>query len=395
MFSRQVFAVFMSLFFSCAAISQKNEVSIVSGKLDFIGQENRILSVTYRKIGGGFEFDSSLVHKGQFRIEKKVSEPLIAVMMLKPLEGAPRQNHGVIDYISVLLMPGNTLAIHGADNLRSATFSGTGANANQDYQDYVAQLNRYIDTINRSAAYIRSLTLDSAEKAGQITRMSDSIKLLRDQQVALKFVMSKPESPVAAIALLDYAGEPVWTPRKKMNPEEIEKLLNQLPKRFSAYPTLLNLREELQVSKATGYGKPIIDFSLEDTSGKMVRLSDFKGKYVFLDFWASWCAPCRRENPNVKKQFEKYKDKGFTVVSVSLDKPEAKQVWLEAIRKDQIGLWTQLGDLDGFDGKVAKSYYVKSIPTNFLIDPDGKFLGRNLYGEVLNKALEKVFNNKY
>jgi peroxiredoxin len=151
------------------------------------------------------------------------------------------------------------------------------------------------------------------------------------------------------------------------------------------------LKEELQVSKATGYGKPIIDFTLEDTSGRLVKLSDFKGKYVFLDFWASWCVPCRKENPNVKKQFEKYKDRGFTVVSVSLDKPDARKAWIEAVRKDGTGIWTQLGDLHGFDGAVAKSYYVRSIPTNFLIGPDGKFLDRNLYGEELGKKLSKIF----
>ena len=178
-----------------------------------------------------------------------------------------------------------------------------------------------------------------------------------------------------------------------MVPDEIEKLLVRLPKKFQAYPSIQNLKEELKVAKSTGVGKPIIDFTLEDTAGKKVKLSDFKGQYVFLDFWASWCVPCRKENPNVKSQFIKYKDKGFTVVSVSLDKPEARQAWIDAVRKDGTGLWTQLADLHGFDGAVAKSYYVRSIPTNFLIGPDGKFLDRNLYGEALGKKLAKVFNN--
>lgn len=393
MIVQHVFAVFLLFFLSIASWGQKNGNSTVSGKLAYVTEGKRILNVTYRKIGGGFQFDSVWVNDGQFRFVKDITEPLIAVLALKPEPTAPRQSQGTVDYISLLLMPGNDLTVQALDNLRSATFSGTGASANRDYNDYVTQLNAYVDTMNRTATSIRSLRLDSVEKAKRISIMVDSIKLLRDQKVALKFVLSKPESPAALIALLNYASEPVWTPRKKMIPEEIEKLLNRLPKRVLAYSTVVSLKEELQVSKATGYGKSILDFSLEDTSGKMVRLSDFKGKYVFLDFWASWCVPCRKENPNVKNQFIKYKDKGFTVVSVSLDKPEAKQAWLEAIRKDETGLWTQLGDLHGFDGQVAKSYYVKSIPTNFLIGPDGKFLDRNLYGEELDKKLAKIFIN--
>jgi len=167
-----------------------------------------------------------------------------------------------------------------------------------------------------------------------------------------------------------------------------------LPAKYKSYPSLISLKQELQISKSTGIGKPVIDFTLKDASGKTVSLSDFKGKYVFLDFWASWCIPCRKENPNVKAQYEKYKNKDFTVLSVSMDKAEARKAWTEAIEKDGIGMWTHLIDEAGFAGTVAKSYYITSIPTNFLISPEGKFLGRNLYGEKLDQALEKIFTGK-
>ena len=389
MFIKQSFAILVFLIVGIVGKSQKTERVAVSGKLEFAGYGKRILNVTYRKMGHGFQFDSVVVSNGEFKFEKELTEPIVAVMSLKAEQRGPSNNQGVLDYISIFLMPGEVRLL-ASDNLRTAQVTGTGAGANPDYQDYLRQGNLYIDTMNRANSALRNIS-DSAKRIRRMTEVADSIKLLRDKNVYLRFLMSKPQSPVAALAILEYSGEPVWTPRGKMKPEEIEKLLRPLPKNIASYPSLVNLKDELAVSKSTGAGRPIIDFTMEDTSGKKVRLSDFKGQYVFLDFWASWCVPCRKENPNVKRQFEKYKDKGFTVVSVSLDKPDAKQAWLNAIRKDEINMWTHLSDLNGFESKAAKDYYVKSIPTNFLIGPDGKFLGRNLYGDALSKALALIF----
>jgi peroxiredoxin len=389
------YALAILVLFCCfAGYCQTTQRSTVSGHLNFAEKQNRILDITYRRISGGYQFDSTSVINGEFSFKKEISEPIVVIISLKSLPGTQRTNQGGSpDYLSLLLTPGVGIKVNGTTDLKNATISGTGATVSNEYQDYLHQLNMYVVKGNNTLAKLRDLKLDSATRVKRITEIQDSINLERDQLVYLTFIKSKAQSPVGALALLSYAGEPVWRPRKKISPVEIENLLPLLSKKFLSYPSLISLKEELEISKATGYGKPIIDFSLEDTSGKLVRLSGFKGKYVFLDFWASWCVPCRKENPNVIKQFEKYKDRGFTVLSVSLDKPDGRQAWIDAIRKDKIGIWTQLGDLNGFDGKVAKSYYVRSIPTNFLIGPDGKFLGRNLYGEQLDKELIKIFSN--
>lgn len=281
----------------------------------------------------------------------------------------------------------------GSSNLQETTVTGSGTMANADYKEYFNAVNTYISKLNEINRAVPA-DLPAEVKDKRWAKNSDSVNLIRDEEVFLKTIKQKPQSLLAVLALNQYASEPVWTPRKKVQPEMIEKLLATLPAKYQAYPSLVALKQELQVSKATGIGKPIIDFSLKDTAGRTVSLSDFKGKYVFLDFWASWCVPCRKENPNVKVQYEKYKDKGFTVLSVSMDKAEARKAWLEAIEKDQIGMWTHVVDEAGFGGLAGKSYYVTSIPTNFLIGPDGKFLGRNLYGDNLGKALEKVFAGK-
>jgi peroxiredoxin len=141
--------------------------------------------------------------------------------------------------------------------------------------------------------------------------------------------------------------------------------------------------------KPVSVGQIAPEFELNDTEGKLVKLSDFKGRYVLLDFWASWCAPCREENPNIVKQFEAFKDKGFTVLGVSLD--EQKSDWLKAIKDDRLN-WPHVSELKRWDGKVTLQYRIEGIPASFLLDPKGKIVAKNLRGIELQNFLQKVLN---
>ena len=131
-----------------------------------------------------------------------------------------------------------------------------------------------------------------------------------------------------------------------------------------------------------------MDFTQSDTAGNPVTLSSFRGKYVLLYFWASWCSPCRRENPNIVYAFNHYKERNFTILGVSLDRPGEKEKWLAAIHNDGLK-WTQVSDLNYFDNEVAKLYNVKFTPQNLLIDPKGKILAKNVMGEALLRKLEE------
>jgi peroxiredoxin len=140
-----------------------------------------------------------------------------------------------------------------------------------------------------------------------------------------------------------------------------------------------------------GMGQLAPEFVQNDTDNKPVNLKDFRGQYVLLDFWASWCGPCRLENPNVVEAYNKYKDKNFTVLGISLDRE--RQKWLQAINDDRL-TWTHVSDLKFWGNEVAKMYKVQSIPQNFLLDPQGKIVGKNLRGSELHSFLDRLLNQK-
>jgi peroxiredoxin len=151
------------------------------------------------------------------------------------------------------------------------------------------------------------------------------------------------------------------------------------------------VKQQIDAARTGAVGTQAIEFSQANPDGQQVALSSFRGKYVLVDFWASWCRPCREENPNVVKAFNKYKDKNFTVLGVSLDQSRAP--WVKAIEKDKL-TWTQVSDLKGWSNEVAAKYNVQSIPQNFLVDPTGKIVAKNLRGEELNSRLSEIFEKK-
>lgn len=209
-------------------------------------------------------------------------------------------------------------------------------------------------------------------------------KIFADGYNIDSLVTRYPDSPAAAFYLYRY-----FTYQLPL--DSLKAVRAKLSPSLATSPYVIDLDDIILKLENVQICKTAPEFSLPDTAGVNVSLSDFRGKYVLLDFWASWCPPCRRENPNVVKAFQENKDKNFTILGISLDNNKSK--WLKAIADDGL-TWTHVSDLKYWDSEIPALYGVRGIPANVLLDPEGVIIAKNITGEALHAKLKEVLSAK-
>ncbi len=326
---------------------------------------------------------SSLIKNGSFQFIGHAEDPLAAALVIDHqgigLQELSRSKNP--DYISIYLEAG-TIQLASADSIKKASI--TGSKLSIDYQVLTIALKPFNDKLLALYAESDAIPEENRNKPEVQTDLNKKYEAIQLEQnkVLAEFIKSHPTSLVSMDALkMYYAIYSDMTER-----EALFNTLSETVKKSSpgkAYSDLLSS------AKFTDVEARAAEFVQNDADGKPVSLSSFKGKYVLLDFWASWCGPCRQENPAIVKAFKQFKDKNFTVLGVSLD--NKKEAWLKAITKDKLE-WTHVSDLKGWNNEVAELYGIKSIPQNFLLDPTGKIIAKNLRGEELAQKLEEIFS---
>lgn len=286
----------------------------------------------------------------------------------------------------LLLVPGETL-LSGTKRLETAVLSGGGP------QDDFALLERLKKpTLVRASAVGLKLQLKDKPEGKSLTpdsitylnKIGDSL-MLDAIRIENKFIEQHP----ASIVSLELIRQRLSTDDERGGVLP-EVLMNKLSMKLKYSPTGKEMLAKIAKVRTFAIGKPAYNFTIPDTSGAMVSLSSYKGKYVLVDFWASWCSPCRAENPNLLTAYNKFKHKNFDIVAVSID--ENRKKWIDAIHEDKMP-WKQLSDLKAMKGDAAIVYGIKSIPMNFLLDPSGIIVAKNIRGSELDKKLTEIFGD--
>ena len=360
--------VFAVQFVGIAQTSPLTGPLVIKGKIKGLNQGT--VSVTTEVFGEKSTFDGA-VNQGLFEVKLNQPSPTLYSMVVKD-DATSR----------VLFFADNgTLEIDATKgDLGNAKI--TGSHSNDEFVEYSTMVSNYDFMLNT----VQQVWSDLEQK-GTLLPKVDSLqqayrKTEQKKDSAIMVWINKHNRSFVSplVMIINYAneGEPVLMRRM------FDAMTADVKKSYygNVMDGIIARKEGLNVGKKA----PL--FSQADPDGKMISLESFRGKYVLIDFWASWCGPCRQENPNVVRTYEKYKAKGFDILGVSLDNNKAR--WLKAIEDDQL-TWTQVSDLKYWKNEVAVQYGVQSIPANFLLDKEGKIIAKGLRGAALDATLDKIF----
>lgn len=358
---KDILLVVIALLFPAGLFSQQNNQYTIKGEIT--GLKSEKVYLTYSSMGSEVK-DSVLVNNGCFLFKGKVSYPIRCLIS---------SNDRTL-FIPFYL-ENSVITISGS--IHSEIISGS----KTEDEDRILKImlkefssDKFFEM--KSDRYKKKLAGDKMA----VEKIDEEISAFQTKKIEtiLKFIKQYPDS---------YAAISPFVSAMSLEGLEYDKAFI-LYNSFDDSVRSSFIGKELLTELNKAIGRPAMNFTQPDVAGNLIKLSDYKGKYVLIDFWASWCGACRHENPNLLKAYNRFHEKGFEILSISLD--SKKEAWLKAVHEDKLP-WRQVCDLKGKQNEAALLYGIKSIPQSFLIDPNGKIVGKEFMGVALEEALEEIY----